>query len=241
MTIREEIERAKNEGGEYLLQLKQEFRKAPTWSKSIQFEPDPDNPKQYYKELEKRIKKGDIPATWQKIWAEMRQMVRYLYLQDPYSIPSNVSFRMDVISSYYYEHFIIDAKMKKFSTGRLLNGYLTRQLKSEGFKTACLRLVHIRGNPWAKQMNATLQSNYERNLGDWQAKKAEYDSFRPNGIMDGPSNPGRAPSAPTFYSTQESQYYLQLVCAIDKDRRLKNLIKDAETKEKEATERSVIR
>ncbi len=244
MTIREEIEYAKTGGGEYLSKLKKDFRKAPTWSKSPAWEPTTDNPKMHYKELEKRIKKGDIPEEWQKIWAEMREVVRYLYFQDPYSIPSCAYMKLNVTSSYYYKYFIIDSgnpKMKKYSVGRLLNGYLTRQLKKEGFKKACLRLVHERGNPFAKQMNENVRAAYERELSEWQAKKAYYDSAPVNEILGGAPHPGKAPSEPTYYSATETQYYFHLLCSWDKGSSIDRGIKDAEFKETEATSLRVIR
>lgn len=243
MTITEEIFAARSASEQDLKKLKNSFRKEPAWSKTPVWSPPVTDAKQAYKELEKRLKKGDVPEEWQNIWESLRNMIRYHFLRDPFSVPGNISLRLDVTSSYYYKYFIVDAsnpKAKKFSPGRLLNGYLTRQLKNEGFKRACLRLVHVRGNPWAKQMNENVQLAHERELREWQEKKAYYDSSPVNEILGGAPNPGKAPSAPTYYSETETRYYFQISCSVEKDKRLDFIIKDTEFKETEATSCSVI-
>ena len=244
MTIIEEINATFSASEEEKKKLGRSFRKEPFFKKEPVWEPRPDDVKKHYKELEKRLKSGNIPEEWQKIWSDIREIVRYLFLKDPAAIPQCTALKIDVTSSYYYKYFIIDVrapKMKKYSVGRLLNGYLTRQLKKEGFKKACLRLVQERGNPWAKQMNENARAAYERELREWQEKKAYYDSVPVNEIMGGAPAPGKAPAEPTYYSSTETQYYFHLLCSRDKESRIDRGIKDAEFKETEATMRRVIR
>ena len=244
MTIFEEIVAACAADEQEKKKIENSFKKEPPFKRNVGLEPHIENVKAYYKDLARRLRKGDVPEEWQRIWGEIREIVRYNYLKDLSSVPNRVALHLNVTYSYYSKYFLFDInkpKMKRFSTGRLLNGYLTRQLKKEGFKTACVRLVHARGNPWAKQMNANIQANYERELGDWQAKKANYDSFKPDGIAADPAHPGKAPSAPTFYSASETQYYFHVLCSPVKDKSLKYGISDAELKETDATMRRVIR
>jgi hypothetical protein len=244
MSILKEINAARSASEQDLRKIKSTFRKEPTWTKTPVWGAPASDVKKTYKELEKRLKKGDIPEEWQNIWNEVRKQVLYHFLKDPASIPESVSIRLDVTSSYYYKYFIIDGsnpKAKNFSVGRLLNGYLTRQLKSEGFKRACLRLVHIRANPWARQMNENAKLAYERDLSEWQQKKAIYDSTPVNEIMGGVPSPGKAPSEPTYYSESETRYYFQLSCSTFNDKSLDFIIKDTEFKETEATGRRVLR
>jgi len=244
MTIFEEINAACSASGEDIQKLRRSLRKEPLWAKEPVWETSPDNVKKHYKELKKRLKKGDVPEEWKKIWSELREIVRYEFLKDPCAVPRSIARKLNVSNSYYSKYFIFDIrnpKLKKYSAGRLLNGYLTRQLRKEGFKKACLRLVHERGNPWAKQMNENARAAYERDLREWQAKKAHYDSAPVNEILGGAPSPGKAPEEPTYYASTETQYYFHLLCSRDKESRIDRGIKDAEFKETEATLRRVIR
>ena len=244
MTIIEEINTTFSASEEEKKKLQRSFRKEPFFKKEPVWEPRPDDAKKHYKELEKRLKSGNIPEEWQKIWNDIREIVRYEFLKDPCDIPRSIARKLKVSYSYYSKYFIFDIshpKMKKYSVGRLLNGYLTRQLKKEGFKKACLRLVQERGNPWANQMNENAQAAYERELREWQAKKAYYDSAPVNEIWGGAPNPGKAPASPTYYSSTETSYYFHVLCSLDRKGNIDRGIKDAEFKENEATTRRVIR
>ena len=107
MTIIEEINATFSASEEEKKKLKRSFRKEPFFKKAPVWEPCPNDVKKHYKELEKRLKSGNIPEEWQKIWSDIREIVRYLFLKDPAAIPQCTALKIDVTSSYYYKYFIL--------------------------------------------------------------------------------------------------------------------------------------
>ena len=128
MTIFEEIVNACAADKQAKKKIENSFKKEPKFRREVRWEPRVENVKACYKDLARRLKKGDVPEEWQAIWGEIREIVRYHYMKDLSAVPEHIALHLDVTYSYYSKYFIFDInkpKMKRFSTGRLLNGYLT--------------------------------------------------------------------------------------------------------------------
>ncbi len=242
MTLVEEIKAARAAEAGVTKSVKEHF-KMPTFNAEWQKDPPADH-KERYKKLEADFKKGIVPDEWVEIYDKLRALIRERFVAEGCtSLAEQVVVSYPFYKKYFYFYSSFD-KRGMYSPGRFLNGYLTRRLKAEGFKTACIRLRYEVGNPWADSMNANLDAQYKRDLADWQEKKLRYDNYAgsPDYTLGGVSSPGAAPTAPTHYSKTESISYFIINCAIEVDRRMKKYsIPAAEHAEQRDTGRRVIK
>ena len=242
MTLVEEIKAARAAEAEAKKSVKKSFE-MPTFNAEWQKDP-PIDYKERYKQLETDFKKGIVPDEWVEIYDKLRALIKERFVAGGCT---RLAEQVVVSHSFYRKYFYFYSSFDKrgmYSPGRFLNGYLTRRLKAEGFKTACIRLRHEVGNPWADSMNANLDAQYKRDLAEWQEKKLRYDNYAnsPDYTLGGVANPGAAPTAPTHYSRTESISYFIISCAMGVDRRMKKYpISVAEHEEQRATGRRVIK
>ena len=201
----------------------------------------PDDYRRLYKRLARDFRRGVVPAEWEEIYEKLRAVI-YDGLSDG---STNYTERVAVTYEFFRKYFY-DIHPKRgtpgfYAPGRFLNGYLTRRLRSEGFRRACIRLVRELGNPWADSMNASLDASYKRELADWNARKQRYNIAYAESNFDVPK-PGAAPKAPTHYSKTESISYFYVSCGYKRgDWFARSAIKNAEYHENEWTGRAPIR
>ena len=164
--------------------------------------------------LKQQVKSGRIPKEWDELYDGICKMVKTDFSKNP----NKMYFYKELDVRYGYGlNYYKDGKNAPYSHAILLNDYLSKRLKSEGFYHACIRLIFIpaKGNRWAKEINAMRQSQYNIEYADWQRRKIAYDVYTPDAIADGPSSPGKAPTPPQMDSTEyvESKYVIIVQCS----------------------------
>ncbi|MBQ7307401.1 MAG: hypothetical protein IJW82_02630 [Clostridia bacterium] len=85
---------------------------------------------------------------------------------------------------FFYNFFYYNANLKKFSTGNLLNNYLTKKFKKEGFKKAKFELVCKIKTKSSKEDIKT----YNMACGDYAEQQMRYNMM-PAGSMSKPIRP----------------------------------------------------
>ena len=157
-----------------------------------------------YQTLKKQIKKGYAPKEWDAIYELLSKRVKESFEK----MPENTFFYEEIEATYSgVSHYYNGSWTGKraYSPAILLNDYLSKRLKSEGYKHACMRLIFLPGNQpsemdkWVSKWVADQkQREYEIAYKDWQEKKLRYDNYRGDAITGytPPQNPGKAPVAP---------------------------------------------
>ena len=186
--------------------------------------------------LKSQIKAGNIPKEWNELYDGISKMIKTEFTKNP----NKMYFYKELNVQYGYGlNYYKSGKQAPYSHAILLNDYLTKRLKSEGFHHASIRLIYIpaKGNRWAKEINATRQSQYNIEYADWQRRKIAYDVYTPDAIADGPSSPGKAPTPPDMESTAyvESKYVIMVQCSRIKDKAAKKTEKNIRILQRQKT------
>ena len=189
-----------------------------------------------YGTIKRLIKSGNVPKEWDELYDGIHAMIEKDFASNPYktffSKEIEVPYR---VGNNYYK----DGKDAAYSPAILLNEYLSKRLKSEGYDHACIRLIYIpsQGSMWAKQINAMRQSAYNAELAEWQSNKYRYDTQEVNEILGSVPNPGKAPTAPTMMSTSytSSKYVFMVQCSKGKSRRAKKSEKQIRVMQRKKT------
>ena len=98
--------------------------------------------KQNYKNLKQDIKEYDIPQEWQILYDAYMRMLKES-LKDVQDKCFELEYKVE--KSFYKEYFygkdVFDGKAEKYSPGKLLNKYLAKNFKQEGYKNAKFKLT----------------------------------------------------------------------------------------------------
>ena len=157
-----------------------------------------------YQTLKKQIKNGHAPKEWDALYELISKRVKESLEKSPQNTfyYEEIETSYNVYSNYYNGSW---TGRSAYFHAILLNDYLSKRLKSEGYEHACIRLILIPGNQsstmdkWVSKWVADQkQREYESAYKDWQEKKIRYDNYQPDAITGytPPVNPGRPPVAP---------------------------------------------
>lgn len=187
----------------------------------------PDLPCGYkYSTLTAMVKSNSVPKAWNDLYDGILKMIKEDFKKNPNK--TFFSKEMQIpwsIGRGYYK----DGKEAPYSPAIVLNDYLTKRLKKEGYKHASIRIIYIpsKGSRWAQGINAMRQREYEAAYTDWQIQKYRYDTQERNEILGGISSPGKAPEAPTMVSSYvESRYVIMVQCSKIKSSSAKKMWKE---------------
>ena len=98
--------------------------------------------KKKYKQLKYDLKQNDIPQEWEMLYDAYMRM-----LDDSLKDIEDKCFEIEyqVEKTFYKEYFYgkddLDGKAQKYSTGKLLNKYLAKTFKQQGYKNAKFKLT----------------------------------------------------------------------------------------------------
>lgn len=98
--------------------------------------------KQNYKNLKKAIKENEIPQEWEILYDAYMRMLKD-GLKDIQDKKFELEYKVEktFYKEYFYEEDVYDGKAKKYSPGKILNKYLAKTFKQEGYKNAKFKLT----------------------------------------------------------------------------------------------------
>ena len=175
-----------------------------------------------FRKIKKRVNNNDVP----KEWDELYENIIYI-INEHFKDSGNTYFYKEMDVPYeVYKAYYKDNKDAPNSPAILLNEYLSKKLRKEGYKHSFIRMIYIpsEGSMWAKEINTIRQHQYELNYKEWQAKKLYYDVSENNEILGSKASVGKAPTAPTLESSYvPSRYIIVVQCAKEKSKKVKQI------------------
>lgn len=185
--------------------------------------PNLPKPQCSYRQLRRQVKAGNVPKEWDELYDGLLQMIKDELAQNPGQALFYKELKVPyTVGTAYYNDRKNEAP---YSPAILLNDYLTRRLKREGYKHACMRLVFnpSQGSMWAKQINAMRESEYKAQYAEWQERKIRYDNRDLSDYDYTVASPGKAPTAPTTSESEyvPSSYVIVISCSTKKSRAAK--------------------
>lgn len=98
--------------------------------------------KQNYKTLKQAIKENEIPQEWEILYdAYMRMLKESLANVEDKYFELEYNVEKTFYKQYFYEKDVYDGKATKYSPGKILNKYLAKTFKQEGYKNAKFKLT----------------------------------------------------------------------------------------------------
>lgn len=98
--------------------------------------------KQNYKKLKQKIKENEIPQEWEILYDAYMRMLKD-NLKDIKDKKFELEYKVEktFYKEYFYEQDVYGGKAIKYSTGKLLNKYLAKTFKQEGYKNSKFKLT----------------------------------------------------------------------------------------------------
>lgn len=98
--------------------------------------------KQKYKKLKQAIKENEIPQEWEILYDAYMRMVKD-NLKDIQDKKFELEYKVEktFYKEYFYDKNEYDGKATKYSPGKLLNKYLAKTFKQEGYKNSKFKLT----------------------------------------------------------------------------------------------------
>ena len=98
--------------------------------------------KQNYKKLKQEIKENEIPQEWEILYDAYMRMLKD-NLKDIKDKKFELEYKVEktFYKEYFYEQDVYGGKAIKYSTGKLLNKYLAKTFKQEGYKNSKFKLT----------------------------------------------------------------------------------------------------
>ncbi len=168
-----------------------------------------------FAQLKKDLKTGNVPKEWVALYDEYLEKLK-VKLTD--FNEKTFDFKLDATKELYEEYFY-EGAAERYSPGILLNQYMAKRLKDEGFYSVTFSLERYYTYYSTKQdeinyENATKDFNrrhseamreYERAYAEWSAKNAVYRDCQSTGGINNPSHPGTPPRYPMMYPPRKAQ------------------------------------
>ncbi|MBR2970980.1 MAG: hypothetical protein IKC48_04205 [Clostridia bacterium] len=199
--------------------------------------PNLPKPQCSYKQLRRQVKAGNVPKEWNDLYDGLLQMIKDEFAQNPGQsiFYKELEVPYSVGTAYYNDR----KNEAPYSPAILLNDYLTKRLKSEGYKHACMRLIFnpSQGSMWAKEINAMNERAYQAQYAEWQERKIRYDNRDLSDYDYTVASPGKAPTR-TFAGESPyvpSKYVIVISCATKKSRAAKKKEKSVMVRQRKKT------
>lgn len=165
-----------------------------------------------YQNLSDKLAKGDVPEDWKKLYDEYIEKIKPNLKE---SDSDSFSFEFKVAKELYEKYFYpSNTKLSEFSRGKLLNEYLNKRFKSEGFFNAKFNLVEeVKYYPTDSEQRAydAAMQTYNSEYARWYANEPSSSREVIAGEIVVRKNPYKKPVQPVLHaSNAEYSYYIRI-------------------------------
>lgn len=171
--------------------------------------------KETFKQLKKDLKADKVPAEWVEVYdSYLEKLKKELKGFDGNAFEFKLSATKKLYETYFYE-----GAFARYSPGLLLNEYMAKRLKAEGFSgvTFALERYYTYYSTEQDEINYQRETKdferrhsealreYERKYAEWSAKDYVYRECQSTGGINNPSHPGTPPRYPMMYPPSKAQ------------------------------------